>query len=215
VACAAGPGLADLFIQAGAVVVEASPGRRPDTSALLQAIRGSGGGPVVVLPNDPQTQLVAEAAAAVARREGIRVTVLPTRAQVQGLAAVAVHDPSRGLDDDVVRMSSAAAAARDGAVTVAVRDAMTTAGPCRVGDALGVVQGDFVIVGSDLGQVAHQVLDRLLSGGGELVTLVTGIDADPELVRAATEHVRRTRFDVEVHVLDGGQERYPLLLGVE
>jgi DAK2 domain fusion protein YloV len=215
VACAAGPGLARVFAEAGASVVEAAPGRRPDTDTLLAAIRGAGPAAVVVLPNDPQTRLVAEAAATLARADGMRVTVLPTRAQVQGLAAVAVHDPARAPDDDVVRMSSAAAAARDGAVTVAARDAMTTAGPCHAGDALGVVQGDFVIVGSDLATVAGQVLDRLLSGGGELVTVVAGRDADPELVRAAAEHARRSRLDVEVHVLEGGQDRYPLLLGVE
>jgi hypothetical protein len=215
VACAAGPGLAQLFAEAGAVVVEGGPGQRPSTGRLLDAVRSTGARSVVVLPNDPDTLAVARAAAAAAREEGIRVSVLPTRAQVQGLAAAAVHDPSRGVDDDVVQMSAAAGAARDGAVTVAVRDAITTAGLCRAGDALGVVQGDFAVVGQDLREVAVQVVDRLLATGGELVTVVTGADADPELVDALTAHLRRTRRDVEVVVLEGGQARYPLLLGVE
>ena len=112
-------------------------------------------------------------------------------------------------------MSAAAGAARDGAVTVAARDAITTAGPCRAGDVLGVVQGDFVVVGSDLATVAIDVVDRLLTTGGELATIVRGHDADDALVRAVTDHLRRTRRDVEVTVLDGGQERYHLLVGVE
>ena len=54
---------------------------------------------------------------------------------------------------------------------------MTTAGPCSAGDALGVVDGDFAIVGEDLYEVACGVLERLLGGGGELVTLVAGAEA--------------------------------------
>ena len=215
VACAAGPGLADLFASAGAVVVPAGAGRRPSTGELLAAVHRCGAEVVVVLPNDADTLAVAEAAAQAAREDGVRVVVVPTRAQVQGLAAAAVHDPGRQAGDDVVRMSSAAASTRDGAVTVAAKDAITMAGPCSAGDALGVVQGDFAVVGTDLADVAVQVLERLLAGGGELVTLVTGADADERLLTAVTAHLHRTRRDVEVVVHAGGQPRYPLLMGVE
>jgi hypothetical protein len=215
VACAAGPGLATLFEEAGAVAVRTGPGRRPSTGDILAAVRRTGAPFVVVLPNDGDTVAVARAAARAARDEGVRVAVVPTRAQVQGLAAAAVHDPTHAADADVVAMSAAAGSARDGAVTVAVREAITTAGMCRPGDALGVVQGDFAVVGSDLAAVAVEVVDRLLATGGELVTLVRGAEADDALVATVTAHLRRTRRDLEVAVLDGGQERYPLLMGVE
>jgi hypothetical protein len=47
------------------------------------------------------------------------------------------------------------------------------------------------------------------------VPRVRGAGASDALVAAVTGHLRRTRRDLEVAVLDGGQERYPLLLGVE
>jgi DAK2 domain fusion protein YloV len=215
VASAAGPGLAELFRQAGAVVVRGGPGRRPSTGQLLDAVRATGAQEVVVLPNDNDTQAVAEAAARTAREDGVRVSVLPTRAQVQGLAAIAVHQPGLDFEEGLVQMSAAAGGCRDGAVTVAARDAITTAGPCRVGDALGVVQGDFVVVGSDLGEVATEVLDRLLSGGGELVTVVLGAGADDALAGVVRKHLRTSYRGIEVSVIDGGQDRYVLLLGVE
>jgi dihydroxyacetone kinase-like predicted kinase len=145
----------------------------------------------------------------------VRVTVIPTRAQVHGLAAAAVHDPGRGFDDDVVAMSAAAGSARDGAVTVAARDGLTTAGPCKVGDVLGVVDGDFAVIGDDLERVAAEVVDRLLSGGGELVTLVVGAGGHDGLAQDVAVHARRGHRPIEVQVLDGGQPRYPLLIGVE
>jgi DAK2 domain fusion protein YloV len=215
VACAAGPGLAELFSGAGARVVTGGPGRRASTAQILEAITATRAGAVVVLPNDSDTLAVAEAAARSARGAGLRVSVLPTRAQVQGLAAAAVHDPDRGVDDDVVRMSAAAGATRDGAVTVAVREAITTGGRCYPGDVLGIVEGDVVLVGAHPEKVGIAVLERLLRGGGELVTLVGGERADDALLAALGEHVRRTHPGVEVSVLDGGQPRYPVLIGVE
>ena len=44
-------------------------------------------------------------------------------------------------------MTATARHARHGAVTVAARQAMTMAGPCEPGDVLGVVEGDFAVVG--------------------------------------------------------------------
>jgi DAK2 domain fusion protein YloV len=215
VAFAAGPGLARLFEGAGAVAVEPPAGQRSSTGEVLAAVRRAGVPAVVVLPNDPDTLAVAQAAASIARAEGLRVTVVPTRTQVQGLAALAVHDPERDLDDDVVAMSAAAGSTRHGAVTVAAREAITMAGRCRPGDVLGVVDGDFAVIGADLAAVAGEVVDRLLSGGGELVTLVTGDGASADLVAAVRARARQGRSEVEVQVLDGGQPRYPLLVGVE
>ena len=59
---------------------------------------------------------------------------------------------------------------------------MTSGGHCRPGDALGIVDGDIVLVGDDLSTIAVQVLERLLGAGGELVTLLTGADIDAELL---------------------------------
>jgi dihydroxyacetone kinase-like predicted kinase len=108
IAVVAGEGLAKLFTEAGARVVAGGPGRRCSTGELLAAIERAGAPEVVLLPNDKDSIAVAEAAATAARQDGTRVAVIPTRAQVQGLAAIAVHDPHRSFDDDVVHLSAAA-----------------------------------------------------------------------------------------------------------
>src|SRR6478736_7006579 len=179
VAVAAGPGLAKLFRDAGAIVIEGAPGRRPSTGMLLEAVEGSGAAEVVVLPNDPDSVRAAQIAARTAEEDhAVRVAVIPTEAQVQGLAALAVHEPARSFDADVLEMNATARHTRHGAVTVAARQAITMAGPCEPGDVLGVVAGDFAVVGDDLFAVATDVLDRLLAGGGELVTIVAGDEDD-------------------------------------
>lgn len=217
VVVSAGPGLSSLFSEAGAVVVEGGPGRRPSTGQLLEAITGCQASEVVVLPNDPDSVRVAQVAASTAEQDaGIRVVVVPTTAQVQGLAAIAVHEPGRAFDADVLEMTATARHARHGAVTVAARQAMTMAGPCEPGDVLGVVAGDFAVVGQELDEVAAEVADRLLRGGGELVTIVAGAE-DPDGAAAGrlAGWIEEHHPLADVVVYDGGQERYPLLVAVE
>lgn len=215
VVVAAGAGLGNLFVKAGATVVPGGLGRRPSTGQILEAITLAGTDEVIVLPNDRDTIAAAEAAARTSRESSaLRVAVIPTNAQVQGLAALAVHEPGRSFEEDIVTMSAAARHARSGAVTIAARQAMTTGGPCEPGDVLGVIEGDFVLVGQDLFEVATGVLERLLGGGGELVTLVAGADAGDLAERAAT-HLHEAHPTVDVVVYEGGQKRYPLLVGVE
>ena len=219
IAVAAGPGLARLFSDAGAVVVEGGPGRRPSAGQLLEAIAGTGAREIVVLPNDHDSVRAARVAASTAESDGaaghgLRISVIPTEAQVQGLAAIAVHEPGRSFDQDVTEMTATARHVKHGAVTIAAKEAMTSAGPCRPGDVLGVIAGDFVVIGDDLGEVAVAVLERLLASGGELVTLVRGAD-DGDVAARAEAWVEEHHPHVDAVVYDGGQERYPLLMSVE
>lgn len=218
VAFAAGDGLAELFAEAGAVVVATATGHRPSTGEMLAAVdRGDATrtGDVVILPNERDAVPVAEAAAAELRTHGRRAAVIPTVAQVQGLAALAVHEPHRAFDADVVAMTAAAGQTRHGAVTVAAREAVTMAGVCRPGDVLGVVDGDFAVIGADLLEVATEVVARMLAAGGELVTVVTGDAATEGLADGVARAVRRGHPEADTVVYRGGQPRYPLLLGVE
>ena len=215
VAVAPGAGLASLFEQSGAVVVDGGPTANPSTAELLAALRSTAASEVVLLPNDGNTTGVAAAAAAAARDEGVSVAVIPTRSVLQGLAALAVADDSRPFADDVASMAEAAGSTRWAEVTTAVREAATMAGICRPGDVLGLLEGDVVLIGDDVEQVGRELVERMLTGGGELVTVVTGADADGGLGEQLADHVERAHRPVEVVVYAGGQPHYPLLLAVE
>lgn len=134
---------------------------------------------------------------------------------MQGLAALAVHDPLRRFDDDVIAMTRAAGATRFGHLEIAAGEGFTSVGICQAGDVLGLIEGDVAVIGTDLAEVAQLVLDRMLSGGGELVTLIPGSTAPPGLAAVLEAHLRELRPDVELVGYEGGQERYPLLIGVE
>lgn len=215
VAVAYGEGLAELFAAAGAAVVAATPGRAPSTAELVAAIRATGAREVVLLPNDPDGQTVAEVAAQQVAADGIRAAVAPTKASAQGIAALAVHQAGRRFDQDVVAMTAAAGATRHGGVAVAAEQAWTMAGVCQAGDVLGLIDGDVAVIGPELAKTAIMVVDRMLAAGGELVTLVIGAEAPADLADVVTAHLSAARAEVDVVVVVGGQQTYPLLIGVE
>jgi dihydroxyacetone kinase-like predicted kinase len=212
VAVVASEGLADLFRGEGARVITCGPDGVSE-DAVLDEIVASAAVEVAVLPNDAALSAVAARAATRARELGREVGVVPTRSPVQGLAAIAVADPARRFGDDVIAMAEAAAATRWAEVTVAEQEALTSAGRCQAGDVLGSAEGDVVVIGDDLAAVSGDLLDRLLSAGGEMATLVVGADA--ALGDAVCRHLAGRHPTIEVTRYGGGPDGILLQVGVE
>lgn len=212
-AVVAGDGAAKLFEAEGATVLRCGDGLT--ATDLLAAIRDMSHREVLVLPNGalPAQELVA---VGVAARDGNRdVLLLPSSSTVQGLASLAVHDPSRIAVDDAFAMSEAAAATRWGSLRVAAERALTLVGTCEPGDGLGLVGHEVVVIESQLQTAGLQLVDRVLALGGELVTLLVGADASDDLVAAVIGHIDALHPGVEVVVYTGGQHADLLQLGVE
>ncbi|MFD8996589.1 DAK2 domain-containing protein [Streptomyces abikoensis] len=215
VAVVPGEGLAALCAEAGATVVTVRPGEPPASGELVQAVRRANAREVVLLPNDADLRHTAAAAAEQARAEGVRVALIPTRSPVQGIAALAVHEPGRRFDEDVVAMTSAAGATRHAELVVAERQSWTMAGVCQAGDVLGLIDGDVAVIGAELAATAETVLDRMLAAGGEMVTLVLGADVPEAVADRLQRHVRGGHLAVDTVVYRGGQHAARLIIGVE
>ncbi len=145
IAVVAGGGLAAAVRGLGGVPVQPAGARVTieELSAALDAHPGD----LVLLPNDMESLELTTHLAEARRRPERRIAVIPTVAQVQGLTALAVHEPAADFDSAVVAMSTTAGHTRHGAVTIAEARAMTMAGRCEVGDVLGLLDGDFVEIG--------------------------------------------------------------------
>ncbi len=199
-------GLGDLFTAVGAGVVRTDPAA---PQRLAAAVRASGASSVVLVAvGDRAAPGAADLAPA-----GCDVRVVPVRSPVQALAALAVGDPARPLDEDMAAMRAAADQVRCAEVRPAVAAATTSAGLCVPGDALGVLDGRVVVLGAEVEAVARALLHRLVEAA-ELLTVVTR-SGDCELGERLHAYVREHWPQVEVQVLTGGPEDVPVLLGAE
>ncbi len=209
-----GEGAKELFRSEGAVVAE--PTDRP--ADLLAVVVSTRARHVTVLPGDPDLRGPLDEVVAQAAEAGQDVVVVPTFSPVQALAALAVHDASRRPGDDVVAMAEAAAATRRGEVEVSDREAITWVGRCRPGDLLGMLDGEVVLIEpgpADVAALSCRLVDRMLAGGGELVTALLGADAPDGLEQAVEEHLRIAHPEVELAAYQGGQPGAVLVVGVE
>lgn len=213
-------GAVDLFRAEGATVFDLASSSATPTD-LVAAIVSTRARHVAVLPGDPDIREVLEEAVAYAQAAGQDVVVVPTLSPVQALAALAVHDASRRAGDDVVAMAEAAAATRRGEVSLAADEAITWVGRCQPGDLLGMLDGEVVLIEpgpaspDSVTDLACRLVDRMLAGGGELVTVLLGADTPDGLADALEDHVRVTHPEVEVAAYPGGQPDALIFVGVE
>jgi len=218
-----GDGAEELFGTEGACVV------RPDADLmdpvdglsaqqLLRALVDTGAAQVMVLPNGYVSAEDLVAGCTAANGLGVDVVPLPAGSMVAGLAALAVHDPSRHAVDDGYTMARAAAGSRHGSVRLATGKALTWAGTCDAGDGLAIVGDEVVVVARDVGAAAARLIDLLLVSGGELVTVLIGVGAGAagdDIAEALSEHVRRRHPGTEFSSYRTDHRGDVLLVGVE
>ncbi len=215
-----GDGAAELFAGEGAHVLRPDLDATDATSAvsakqLLRGLVDAGAAQIMVLPNGfvAAEELVAGCTAAIGW--GIDVVPVPAGSMVQGLAALAVHDVDRLAVDDGYTMARAAASARHGSVRLATEEALTWAGTCRPGDGLGIAGDEVLIVADDITAAGAGLIDLLLVAGGELVTVLSGVDVDPVVGQALQQHVHRQHLGAELVTYHTGHRGDALLIGVE
>ncbi|MBX7450233.1 DAK2 domain-containing protein [Mycolicibacterium sp. 3033] len=210
-----GDGAEELFTSEGAQVLRPEPGLPVSAHQLLHALVNTGAEQVMVLPNGYVAAEELLAGWAVASDWGITMVPVYSGSMVQGLAALAVHDPGRRLVDDGYTMTRAAAGARHGSVRVAAQEALTWAGACRPGDGLGIAGDEVVLVGDTVIDVGSGLIDLLLAAGGELVTVLTGAGVEPGTADALADHVRRGHPGTDLVSFHTGHGGDVLLIGVE
>jgi uncharacterized protein len=220
-----GNGAAELFGGEGACVLQPDPAAGdPVTSIsahqLVRAVVDTGAAQVMVLPNGyvAAEELVAGCTAATGW--GIDVVPIPTGSMVQGLAALAVHEPGRQAVDDGYSMARAAGAARHGSVRIATESALTWAGRCQPGDGLGIAGDEVLIVAADAVGAAIGLLDLLLASGGDLVTVLLGAAIETADDAGAVgdileEHMHDNHPGTELVTYRTGHHGDALLIGVE
>ena len=208
VAVCPGRGNRRLFESLGATrVIEGGQSMNPSAKDILDAIEAVPTDDVLVLPNNSNVILTAEQAAAMS---GKKVRVIPSRSVQAGFAAMGRFVATAPADENERALLEELDAAATGEITVASRDATLDGVEIREGAYLGLVDDTAVVSGPDLDVVVAEVVDRVLAGGQEFLTILTGEDA-PQLDGLVAE-LQSRHPDLEVEIHEGGQPHYPLLV---
>ncbi len=74
---------------------------------------------------------------------------------------------------------------------------------------------NLVAGGKTIGETALKLLKDLVDKDSEIVSLISGEDFAENEAAAIASEIEKAYPDLEVHVYDGGQPLYPLIMGVE
>ena len=203
-AVAAGEGMARLFAELGAHVVDGGETLNPSTYELLAGIHEVEAEEVLVLPSSKNVIMAAERACELSEKPA---RVVPATAQQAGLLALVELDPDASLDANAGRLEAALAGIHCGGVAPAARD--DAQGRFRKGDAVGFA-GEEIVAWGGAGSTLAATLERLAEDA-EIVTVLAGADAPIPLDEIDT-HVPD---GVEVEAHEGGQPSWWWLLAAQ
>ena len=216
VAVAAGSGEADILTSLGVdVVVSGGQTMNPSTADILTAIESCNADEVIVLPNNGNIRMAAEAAASAC--EGTRAHVVPTRTVLQGFAAMFVANPEGAGEENAQAMQDAITSVRDGEVTTAVRDSQAADGsPIHAGDVMGIEGDAITVVGSDVAAVTIELIDRMQRAEeGDTLTILAGDELSDEEFESIQGLIEERQPDLEIDAHRGEQPLYPIIFSIE
>ncbi|WP_102337402.1 DAK2 domain-containing protein [Collinsella provencensis] len=216
VAVAAGSGEAEILESLGVdVIVSGGQTMNPSTADLLDAVSKVNAESVIILPNNGNIRMAAEAAASAC--EDKHVYVVPTKTVPQAFSALFAVMPDTPVEEVVEAMTEAKAEVRDGEVTRAVRDSQASDGtPIHDGDVMGIICDSIDIVGSDIKQVTLDCINRMMEDEeGDSLTILAGEELDDEAFQDIIDAIEEAQPDLEIDPHRGEQPLYPVIFSIE
>lgn len=215
IAVSSGEGISDIFKSLGVdAVLAGGQTMNPSTEDFVNAIHLISAKHVYILPNNSNIVLAAQQAKELL--EGERdITVIPSKSIPQGIAAAFAFQEEDAVDTNTENMLEAISQVKSGQVTNAVRDTVIEDLEIKSGQFIGISNSKIVAASDELLAASKALLTTMLENGDEIVTVLTGSDAEADVTDSLGSWLEETYPQVEVEVHEGGQPLYYYLFSVE
>lgn len=213
IAVAAGEGMANILRSLGVDhVVSGGQTMNPSTKDLLDAIEQVNADSAILLPNNKNIIMAANAAA---DNADIPCRVVPTKSTPASFSAMLVASPEGDLDEIAEAMTEALDEVKCGEVTTAIKDSKTSDGhEIHPDDVIGIADGSLDVVGKSVEEVTLALIDEL-NDDLDSLTLLAGEDFAQEDFEKLVEQVEELYPDLEVDAQRGEQPLYPIVFSIE
>ena len=214
VAVAPGAGNAKILESLGVdVVVSGGQTMNPSTADILEAVNKVNADSVIILPNNKNIIMAAQACVDVSEKP---CAVVPTTSVPQSFSALFGFNPDASLEENVEAMNDAFADVKTGEVTHAIKDAKDAHGnPIKDGDVIGIADGSIEAVGSNVLDVVMNLLDVMEADDADTCTLLAGEQFSDEELEALTARIEEAYEDLEIDAHRGEQALYPVIFSLE
>ena len=216
VAVTNGPGVEQLFRDMGTdETVSGGQTQNPSTNDFLDAFAKVHAEHIFVFPNNSNIFLAAQQAAEI--YDKATVHVIPSKNIGTGYVAISTADLTCEDPETIVAgMNDAMSHVTAGYISPAIRDAEMNGVHIHNGDTIGIVNKEIVVSEPDRMSAANALVSYLFADEERfMLTVFRGKDATEEDQAALTAYIEENHPDVEVYIIDGGQDIYPFIFVAE
>ena len=208
-----GPGFSNVFASLGAAaIVEGGQTMNPSTQDILAAFENLPTEKVIILPNNKNIIMAAEAATEVTVKQ---TAVIPSRTIPQGLSALLRLIPEGEFDRIVEDMTAALEDIETGEITTATRSVEIDGVDVQEGEIIVLHNGKLILSSNSLQDACLEFLEKCDAGDYELITMFYGADIPKAEAFRIADLMRAAYPDHEIEVQDGGQPHYQFIISVE
>jgi len=213
VAVSPGNGISRVFASLGvAAIVEGGQTMNPSTADILSSFENLPTNHVVILPNNKNIIMAAEAAAGLTVK---KVKVIKSRTIPQGLSAMMRLSPEGDFEKVTSEMEAALSEVQTGEITTATRDVEIDGVKVKEGQIIALLNGKLVLCERTLIKSCLGLLKNVEMDAYELITLFCGIDVTKDEVEEVSVKIREAYPDHEIEVQNGGQPHYQFIIAIE
>jgi len=168
----------------------------PSTQEIINAFENLPTDKVIILPNNKNIFMAAEAAKDVTVK---KVAVIPCRTVPQGLAAMLRLIPDGDFDNVVEDMADAINEVETGEVTIATRSVEIDGVEVKEGEIIVLHNGKLVLSTDSLEKACLGLMETAHAEYFELVTLFSGADTSHTEVIRIADAIRNAYPELEAH----------------
>ena len=214
VAVSIGDGMNEIFKGLGVdYLIEGGQTMNPSTADMLDAIDAVNADTIFILPNNKNIILAANQAVSLVKDK--KIIVIPTKTVPQGITAVINFVPDLSAEENEAAMLEEISKVKTGQVTYAVRDTQIDDKVISQGDYMGIGDKGILSVGTDMREITLNMIDEMLSGEEELISIYYGSDVEEEEAESIREEVESKHPECDVELQYGGQPIYYYVVSAE
>jgi DAK2 domain fusion protein YloV len=182
----------------------------PSIEDISRAIENANADNVIVLPNNSNIIMAANAAKDIV--EGVNIEIIPTKYMTQAIECLVHFNPELEFDINVQAMNESIKELVNFEITTAIKDTSIEGVEIKANDYLGIKNGKIVYSMPNVEDLLKNIADDLIKLDCEHITILCGADGDESFITSISEYIENECAFTEIEIHDTNQPVYSYLL---
>lgn len=213
VAVVNGDGLKETFIEMGCdYIINGGQTMNPSVEDFVKAAEQINAKHIIVIPNNKNVLLSAEAAKDMITDKSVHV--LKAKTVAQGYSALTMFDATEDIDTNLHEMTNYLEKVKTGEVTYAIRDSKNNGVDIKKDEYMGLLDGQIIHCTSSRLKTTKALIKSMVEEQSEIITIMYGKQTKEDEIDEVVNYIEEN-YDLEVDLINGGQEVYSYIISVE